>query len=396
LHSLSQYLPSPFEEGSLDEDKVKLASSIRQFFYQSVMVEFFENGRSQDLSINDAVKCSITDLDQIFPTIRLIDWNQFSTQAVINRVTVLCALLREAPINKKQAIVKYISTSMAYLIGCETSDEIIETWQDINETVCEDVCGDNKKAMAWIIRILDAFVVHMGAFDDSSIFDDQAVAEAICYGLRETLIFIQAIPFEFISLSQDVQLADTVCQLDYYLNLQGDFKTEQEQVNLLFKTIVNVLLIFFSLIRLPSVYSLCWICHENSRPKSLPTFSIDSRLGSLKIMSCNTKLDINNKQLHSISYWPQLIIYILLYTTNDVFFEHGIQTPTRNTLIYVLKFGINLRSSALSKTGICFFFLFWLRVFVYQNYMRFRQKSEVNTTPPPSLPSSSWRPATVP
>lgn len=215
-----------------DENKAKLVSSIRQFFYHFVMLKFLENDQDQyNFSVADAAKCSITDLGQLFPTTRLNQWNQFSTQATLRRITLLCALFKQTSFNKRQAIIKYISTAMAYLIGCQESEQMIDVWDDIAVAIGEDVSGDNKKAMAWIIRILDAFVVYAGAFDSTSAFKDQVIVQGICYGLHEVLSLMQSSPFELSASSEDIQLTDTAYRLDYYMNLHDDIKTEKEQVS---------------------------------------------------------------------------------------------------------------------------------------------------------------------
>jgi hypothetical protein len=230
MQSLSRYLPSPFEEGSLlDENKAKLVLSIRRFFYQSVTLDFLESGG--DIFVDNIAICGITDLGQLFPSTRLNDWNQFSTQAAINRIKLLGALFVLAPVSKKQAIMKYISTAMAYLIGCEISDEIEIIWREqITAGISQDADHDSKKVLAWITRILDAFVVYMGAFDSSSAFQDQVVVQSLCCGLREVLVDLQRAPYYDLPKSQDIQLADTIYHLNYYMNLKGDFQTEQEQV----------------------------------------------------------------------------------------------------------------------------------------------------------------------
>lgn len=212
LSNLEKHLPT-----KVDESKVKFVSSIRDILMQHITLYMFEHvdilNSGYEGVVRKATACSVTDISQISP----VNWD---TVAPEGRIISLVEFYRLHS-SEKQTIVKHLSAAIVHLIGMDsTRAEIMSCWNVIAEAIAHD--NDD---FGWLIRVLDAYVVFIGA---ATRVDHGKISSSIEHSLAAILTAL--------NLSSSVQMSDETQNLDTAysigtLVLEADRqKNEQEQV----------------------------------------------------------------------------------------------------------------------------------------------------------------------
>jgi hypothetical protein len=167
--------------------------------------------------VRKLVECSVTDISLIFPTGRLEDWKDTPDTMAFAKITALCEFYR---LHKKQLLVKYMSSALVHLIGMSVyEDGTLQIWDVMAETMRDD--GDY---FAWMIRVLDAYVVFIGAMANAE--EEEIVGSSIEHGLYDILAAWKI--GSAIECCPRTQSIETAYSLGAFVSTE--YKAEQEQV----------------------------------------------------------------------------------------------------------------------------------------------------------------------
>lgn len=151
----------------VDEAKTKFVTSIKEVVMQSMLMYTFAHPDQEDLRqsgyekvVRQLVACSITSIVDLFPTGRLDDWRDVQDTDVFAKMTALCEFYQ---LHKKDVAMKYMSSALVHLISMNPyQDKTLYTWDVLAETMEKD-----NEASAWMLRVLDGFVVYIGAMEET-------------------------------------------------------------------------------------------------------------------------------------------------------------------------------------------------------------------------------------
>ena len=117
--------------------------------------------------VRKAVACSVTEIGQISPG----HWDHVSSPE-----GHMIALIEYYQLVKKQEIVKHLSAALVHLIGMDaTTPQVKHLW----DCMAEMIKRDTKDRSGWMIRVLDAYVVYIGALSS----DNGTINVSLAYGL---------------------------------------------------------------------------------------------------------------------------------------------------------------------------------------------------------------------
>lgn len=213
---MEKHLPAT----TVDESKSKFVSSIRDIILQNMTLYMFETedvlNPWYEKVVRKAVVCSVTDVSQRLP----VKWDDVSNP--VGRIIALVQFY-QSHLSQKQTIVKRLSAALVYLIGMNSSPEVLHLWDVMAETIAQD-----KDDLGWIIRVLDAYVVYMGELKS----DDGIISSSIMNGLASILGALGACSSTTCDTTKRLDLAYALSSLVIRAEQQ---KNEQEQVGVCYK-----------------------------------------------------------------------------------------------------------------------------------------------------------------
>ncbi|GAA5812128.1 hypothetical protein MFLAVUS_005578 [Mucor flavus] len=220
LSNVLEHLPAV-----VDENKVKFVASIRDVIMQSMVMYTFTHADKDDLRhsgyekvVRQLVACSVTDIAELFPTGRSEDWKDVVDTDVFAKMTALCEFYR---LHKNKTPVKYMSSGLVHLIGMNPyQDTTLYVWDMMAETMRVD-----KEELAWMLRVLDAFVVYVGSMPETEDAIDN-LGGSLETGLSSILdAWKMGSP---IACCDKTKALETTFALGNFVNT--DHKIEQEQI----------------------------------------------------------------------------------------------------------------------------------------------------------------------
>lgn len=264
---LADHLPSSTD--TVDENKAKFVSSIRSTIMQSMTLYTFDHVTSfaddmrhesnYEMVVRKSVECSVTDISELFRTGRLEDWLDVSDQTVFARVAALSEFYR-LHFSKKQLLTKYVSATMVQLIKKNYPDKYAkEIWRVIGDLIQQD-CRSDKDELAWMIRLLDAYVVYIGALPEMGDVEVDDLSTAMKVSLSTILEALQACTT--VESCNGIKQYEIGYALGNFVTVDSGYKVEQEQVRKKRKFVDRIQRqnTNFPHIRLSSVYLRYAIC----------------------------------------------------------------------------------------------------------------------------------------
>lgn len=214
-----------YYESRLDEDKQKLVGSIRGQIYDGIVLPML-NGEFD--AYDGAYEYGISDVQQLFPTGKLSDWQSIPAELVGNRVLALCKLLEKRENNQKQNLMRYMSLAMTYLIGLPI-EESRDAWFTIADEICFETRAQDEQ-LGWVIRLLDAFVVYLSGLNGPEDYNDEKFAPSLYIIFNNMLRYLVYSPESY--PYSDIQQANTIYLMGVIVCDVGDYSTsQQEQVS---------------------------------------------------------------------------------------------------------------------------------------------------------------------
>jgi hypothetical protein len=234
---LAEHLPSSTD--TVDENKAKCILAIRGIVMQTMTLHSFNHGVDKDMFqgstyekvICKSVECSVTDIGELFPTGRLEDWKTVPDTVVFAKIVALCEFYRLHS-SKKQLLTKYVNTAMVHLISMSNhDDDAIERWRVIGDLIQED-CQSDKDELAWMIRLLDAYVVYIGAVPELTDVVLEDIGIAMQVGVATILETLQV--SANVESSRNIKKIESSYALGNFVTVESNLKVEQEQVRKIF------------------------------------------------------------------------------------------------------------------------------------------------------------------
>ncbi|CEG67181.1 hypothetical protein RMATCC62417_03647 [Rhizopus microsporus] len=231
--TLSNHLP--IQGPDLDETKMKLVTDIRKTILHQLTLPWTRQAEPEMTTLlRHCVACSLDSPDQLQSKESFFEQTD---QEGFGAIVAICELYRLTPKTKRHPLVKWIAMSMAYLVGLRNSPLRYASWEIIAATIEQDVTNE-QEMLAWVVRVLDAFIVYGNGHHQTCAID---ILAGIADGLRCILgcLFGQVMcP----AVTDDgIKMADTIYSMMHTIEIGNKHASEQEQIALRLFTLMDMM-----------------------------------------------------------------------------------------------------------------------------------------------------------
>ncbi|KAI8995014.1 hypothetical protein BDB01DRAFT_831946 [Pilobolus umbonatus] len=217
--TVKDHLPT----GSLDENKSKLIMSIRNIILKKITLKLIQEGKEDSLYediVRKSVSCSVKTIQDLLINQNMKYWlfdnMQRSLLGKLIAVSEMCLQMNDNT-------AKLITEIITHLLMASESVSAV-CWGIVSKTIRMNVKNEQEK-LAWVVRILDAFIVVAGQINADNV---NVLQIGITYGLRYMLSILCW--NSVMDSVDDIDMIDTCYMLTYLIDIGKDYNNEQQQI----------------------------------------------------------------------------------------------------------------------------------------------------------------------
>ncbi|CAO3663134.1 unnamed protein product [Rhizopus stolonifer] len=232
----------PVQEITKEESKAKLGADIKNVILQEVTISFAARVElSTEPIFRQCVACSLTSPIQLSQDGSEKNYfNQtLSVNDTLGKIVAISELyLLASKGAQRQSLIKWITAATVYLIGQPSTSILDECWGVIAKTIQRDASNE-QEMLAWIMRVLDAFIVY-GNISEMSV---DCVRNSMANGLFPilTCLLEQQLPRPVLETTdKEIQIADVVYKMSHMIDIGNNYTAEQEQIALRLFTLIDI------------------------------------------------------------------------------------------------------------------------------------------------------------